>query len=123
MIIKEELTKTFEEGTDNEYSVKIPTHVDGKIGAVNNVFGGGNAAKIYGDTNVNIGTEAKQKLVVIKDSGDPDYESDGVTPKTQEMDVVGADIRGNVYGGGNKAEVTGNTNVVIGKQSATSVTP
>ena len=121
--ISTELTKTFEEGTDNEYSVKIPTHVDGKIGAINNVFGGGNAAKIYGDTNVNIGTEAKQKLVVIKDSGDPDYESDGVTPKTQEMDVVGADIRGNVYGGGNKAEVTGNTNVVIGKQSATSVTP
>lgn len=121
--ISTELTKTFEEGTDNEYSVKIPTHVDGKIGAINNVFGGGNAAKIYGDTNVNIGTEAKQKLVVIKDSGDPDYESDGVTPKTQEMDVVGADIRGNVYGGGNAAEVTGNTNVVIGKQSATSVTP
>ena len=28
--------------------------------------------------------------------------------------VVGADIRGNVYGGGNNAEVTGNTNVVIG---------
>ena len=122
--ISTELTKTFEEGTDNEYSVKIPTHVDGKIGAINNVFGGGNAAKIYGDTNVNIGTEAKQKLVVIKDSGDPDYESDGVTPKTQEMDVVGADIRGNVYGGGNNAEVTGNTNVVIGTDgTSTTTTP
>jgi len=29
--------------------------------------------------------------------------------------VVGADIRGNVYGGGNAADVTGNTNVVIGR--------
>jgi hypothetical protein len=32
------------------------------------------------------------------------------------MAVVGADIRGNVYGGGNKAKVTGNTNVIIGKE-------
>ena len=31
--------------------------------------------------------------------------------------VKGADIRGNVYGGGNAAEVTGDTNVVIGKSS------
>ena len=30
--------------------------------------------------------------------------------------VVGADIRGNVYGGGNAADVTGRTNVVIGKE-------
>jgi hypothetical protein len=27
------------------------------------------------------------------------------------------DIRGNVYGGGNNAEVTGNTNVNIGKKN------
>jgi hypothetical protein len=30
---------------------------------------------------------------------------------------VGADIRGNVYGGGNEAQVTGNTNVVVGKEA------
>ena len=30
--------------------------------------------------------------------------------------VLGADIRGNVYGGGNNAEVTGNTDVIIGKK-------
>ena len=29
--------------------------------------------------------------------------------------VIGVDIRGNVYGGGNAAEVTGRTNVIIGK--------
>ena len=30
--------------------------------------------------------------------------------------VIGVDIRDNVYGGGNNAEVTGNTNVNIGKR-------
>ena len=35
----------------------------------------------------------------------------------EKKDVIGADIRGNVYGGGNNADVTGNTNVVIGKRS------
>ena len=34
----------------------------------------------------------------------------------QKLSVVGADIRGNVYGGGNEAEVTGSANVVIGKK-------
>ena len=31
--------------------------------------------------------------------------------------IKGADIRGNVYGGGNNADVTGNTKVVIGKKA------
>ena len=35
----------------------------------------------------------------------------------EKKDVLGVDIRGNVYGGGNEAEVTGNTNVNIGKKS------
>jgi hypothetical protein len=37
--------------------------------------------------------------------------------KDVEKDVIGVDIRGNVYGGGNNAEVTGNTNVTIGKKT------
>ena len=82
----------------------VPSHAKNTIGAINNVFGGGNAAKVIGSTNVNIGTEDKQTYVSIED------ESERV--KT----VVGADIRGNVYGGGNNAEVTGNTNVVVGKE-------
>ena len=118
------ITKTFEEGTENEYTVTIPTHEDRKIGAINNVYGGGNAAKVWGDTNVNIGTEAKQKLVKLDDSGNPLYtDAEKTIPQTEEMDVVGADIRGNVYGGGNAAEVTGNTNVVIGKDGTTTTTP
>ena len=77
---------------------------------LDNVFGGGNAAKVIGSTSVNIGTEATQTFVSVDDD-----------PATTEVNekvrtVVGADIRGNVYGGGNNAEVTGDTNVVIGKK-------
>jgi hypothetical protein len=77
--------------------------MSGKIGGINNVFGGGNAAKVNGNTNVNIGT-----LSTV------DYVTKGTGTA---IPVVGADIRGNVYGGGNNAEVTGNTNVTIGKKT------
>ena len=38
------------------------------------------------------------------------------TTYCQKKMVKGVDIRGNVYGGGNNAPVTGDTNVVIGKK-------
>ena len=127
--------------------VTLPSHTKGKIGAVNNVFGGGNAAKVIGNTNVNVGTEAV--VYVIKEvaasssvagyytrSGQGTTSSpytytkatgtavDGTTYYEQKT-VKGADIRGNVYGGGNNAEVTGNTNVVIGRDGTlpTTTTP
>ena len=34
----------------------------------------------------------------------------------EKQDVLGADIRGDVYGGGNNAEVTGDAKVKIGKK-------
>ena len=92
-------TITYSDGT----SVTMPTHEAGKIGAIGTVFGGGNAAQVVGNTNVNIGTEATIK-----------YTSDAASDPART--VKGADIRGNVFGGGNKAEVTGNTNVIIGKE-------
>ncbi|MBO5847530.1 MAG: hypothetical protein J6Q71_08420, partial [Bacteroidales bacterium] len=49
---------------------------------VGNIFGGGNAAEVKGNTNVNI---------------------------------TGGNVLHNVYGGGNQANVTGQTNVVIGQ--------
>ena len=70
----------------DESSVTLPTRNSGAIGAIGTVFGGGNAAPVIGNTQVNIGTTTGK-----------------------------ADIRGNVYGGGNQADVTGKTNVVIGK--------
>jgi len=89
------------DGTD-DYNVTLIAHEDGEMGVIGNVYGGGNAAKVIGDTHVHIGTKATEK-----------FESDKV-----EKTVSGADIRGNVYGGGNNAEVTGNTDVQIGQAKA-----
>lgn len=127
-------TKTYD---DND-GKPIPSHKSGKIGAINNVFGGGNAAKVIGAPSVNIGT-TEYEYTTISDSeitvGTTDvstyytrtntgsYEqATGVAQENttyyKRVAVVGADIRGNVYGGGNNAEVTGNTNVTIGKENA-----
>lgn len=102
---------------DDETSVTLPSHNAGAIGAIGTVFGGGNAAKVIGDTHVNIGT---LESVIFKT---PETNNDG-TPTTEierTHKVEGADIRENVYGGGNKADVTGKTNVTIGQQPV--VTP
>ena len=82
-------------------SITLPNHAPGKIGAIGTVFGGGNAAKVYGDTHVNIGT-----LTTITYASGNDH---------SPIPVVGASIVGDVFVGGNAAEVTGNTYVNIGK--------
>ena len=110
----------------------IPSHAKGKIGAINTVFGGGNSAKVIGNTTVNIGTLSEVyvvKQVTVGDAVSSYYirNDDGTysaatgtaaegTTYYEKKDVVGVDIRGNVYGGGNNAEVTGSTNVHIGKE-------
>ena len=80
---------------------------NGSIGVIGNIYGGGNEAKVEGDTHVSIGNLQEVEINTL----------DKVEGNFQKKPVVGADIRGNVYGGGNKAEVTGNTNVVVGKSS------
>ena len=116
--------------TPNHYP--IPSHVKGKMGAITNVFGGGNAAKVIGNTNVNIATLDKVyvvKQVAVGDdvsslftrNNDGTYTAatgtavDGTT-YYEKKDVQGVDIRGNVYGGGNNAKVTGDSKVKIGKK-------
>ena len=102
--------KSLEDGT----TVKLYARkADGKMGVIGNVFGGGNAAKVIGNTNVMIGTEAEQEMESLRTT---DATTGTVT--VVKKPVIGADIRGNVYGGGNAAEVTGKTNVVIGKKAA-----
>ena len=96
---------------DGADKVKLYPHTDGKMGVIGNVFGGGNAAKVIGNTKVNIGTTTKETFVSLTDNAET------TDVDEREKTVVGADIRGNVYGGGNNAEVTGNTNVVIGKKN------
>ena len=87
--------------------VNIPTFTANKIGVIGTVYGGGNQAKVVGDTHVNIGTKATI-----------DFET-GIDGAAARKDVVpeGANIQGNVYGGGNQAEVTGSTNVIIGQEA------
>ena len=154
----------------NHYSV--PSHAKGAIGAINNVFGGGNAAKVIGTPHVNIGTEAGDEVyepvtatLTAGTTSVADYYTvaaatgtavantvyykkigeryspvtDPITVGTTsvanyytvtaasgtaaegttyyEKKTVAVDIRGNVFGGGNNAEVDGNTNVVIGKRN------
>lgn len=91
---------------DQNYSVTTPRHTQGNIGTIGTVFGGGNAAKVTGETYVNIG----DKL-----GGNIEMETmELINGSKQTIQVLGADIIGNVYGGGNNAEVTGGTHVQIG---------
>ena len=107
------------------------------MGAINEVFGGGNAAKVIGSTTVNIATQEEVYLVKQVSVGDAltglytrsgagttaspfvYTEATGTAEEHvtyyEKRKVLGVDIKGNVYGGGNNAEVTGATNVTIGK--------
>lgn len=91
---------------NQQITVDIPAFTANKIGGIGMVYGGGNAAKVDGNTHVNIGTQSTIDFVTGVDSAQPQT---GVP-------VEGVNIIGNVYGGGNKADVTGSTNVVVGKQ-------
>lgn len=167
-------------GTGYDSGYPIPYHKKGAIGAINDVFGGGNLAKVIGNPTVNIGTEAGEEVyaavevatgtsvadyyvhrnagytaatgtavegttyyqknnetegytVVSVNTGDSvegyytyseaGYEKasgNAVSGTTYYLKTVKAvDIRGNVFGGGNNAEVEGDTNVVIGKKITT----
>ena len=127
-------------GTGYDSGYPIPYHKKGAIGAINDVFGGGNLAKVIGNPTVNIGTEAGEEVYVaveVKEgeelkgyctrTGEGTTESpyqyseltEGTAPNTAIYylkTVKAVDIRGNVFGGGNNAVVTGNTEVVIGKK-------
>ena len=116
--------------TPNNYP--IPSHAKGKMGAIYNVFGGGNAAKVIGNATVNIATLEEVYVVKQVTVGDDVTEyytrkKDGTyeaaigtavegTTYYEKKDVLGADIRDNVYGGGNNAEVTGDATVNVGKR-------
>jgi hypothetical protein len=94
--------------------------VDGRIGTIGDVFGGGNAAKVIGNTQVNIGTATGEdinmiSLPILDADGNPVLDANNKPTYTKKR-VLGANITGNVYGGGNNAEVTGSANVTIGKQ-------
>ena len=84
----------------SEGDVTLPEHTAGAIGVIGEVFGGGNAADVVGNTTVNIGTAETVDYVSTAEEG---------------IEVKGANILGNVYGGGNNANVSGKANVVVGR--------
>lgn len=84
-----------------------PEHKKGEIGAIGNVFGGGNLADVIGNTSINIGTETEIAFVST-----PAHLT--VNAETGKYPVSGANITGSVYGGGNAADIDGNTTVTIG---------
>ena len=85
------------------------------IGVIGNVYGGGNSGRVKGNTTVNIGTATSVGYVTeplhIGTKG-TDY-TQNETDHLYYAAVVGANITGNVFGGGNKAEVTGDSQVNI----------
>jgi hypothetical protein len=84
----------------SEGDVTLPEHMAGAIGVIGEVFGGGNAADVIGNTTVNIGTAETVDYVSAAEKG---------------IKVEGANILGNVYGGGNNANVSGKASVVVGR--------
>ena len=120
-------------GYDATAGYSIPAHEADSIGSIGTVFGGGNAARVIGNTNVNVGTQVGDEVydVVTVAAGanvSAYYTRSGNTYTAAsgtavagttyyEKKKVAVRIIGNVFGGGNKAEVTGNTNVVVGKKS------
>ena len=119
-------------GYDDGYP--IPSHAKNTIGAIQNVFGGGNQAEVIGTPHVMVGTQEYVEIVTASGnvtgyytrtgegtSENPYVYKDAKGTATENTKyykkVEGVDIRGNVYGGGNNAEVTGDTKVVIGKEA------
>ena len=90
----------------SEGNVTLPEHTAGAIGVIGEVFGGGNAADVIGNTTVNIGTA--ETVDYVSTAEDEDSPRKGIK-------VEGANILGNVYGGGNNANVSGKASVVVGR--------
>ena len=128
-----------QDNTDKIATIWQPARAAGAIGTIGNVFGGGNEADVKGDTYVNIGTASYVTETVAAGTNVDGYytrSGEGTTAspyvyteivsdtpaalgETYYKKVIGVNITGNVYGGGNAANVTGDTNVVIGKETTT----
>ncbi len=100
----------------DEASNTVSCTIDDEIGTIGHIFGGGDQANINGNATVNIGTEPTVTIWnYVYD------EHNNITQSTSsEAAVLGAHITGNVYGGGDHAAVTGNTQVnICAKENAT----
>ncbi len=102
---------TLKDPSNVSYVLALPGRAANAIGGIGTVYGGGNAAPVFGETNVFIGTKEKIKYVSIADNPDT------TNVDESEEETRGVDIRGDVFGAGlgETATVTGNANVVVGR--------
>ena len=84
--------------------------IDDAIGTIGAVYGGGNQGRVRGNSTVNIGTST---TVPIIDQVTKDGEGKIINITYKDATVLGAHITGDVFGGGNLADVNGNTEVNI----------
>ena len=113
------------DGESTYYEKLVTGDIDEAIGTIGSVYGGGKQGQVIGDAQVNIGSLTEIPIMkrnasgVIVDTSDQSiYDGEG----KQRSDAViayvnkpvkGAHIIGDVFGGGEKAEVTGSTEVFI----------
>ena len=99
------------------YKKQVTGHIDDAIGTIGNVYGGGQRGKVDGSTEVNIGTATEVDIMErdedhkIKATYDTDGKITNISYVSQS--VLGAHITGDVFGGGEEANVTGSTEVNI----------
>lgn len=103
------------EGTDTlPYGISWGTNgnivIPNEAGSIGDIFGGGNAGAVYGNTNVKIGTGTKFKTDNKVANKHLNATEDTVAEE------VAVTITGSVFGGGEKAIVSGNTDVKIGEE-------
>ncbi len=115
------------------YEKSVKGKIAKSIGTIGNVYGGGQQGQVDGNTLVNIGTASTVKImkrdgdgVILDTSEQSIYDIDGkmrpgVTIATTDETVLGAHIDGDVFGGGERAEVTGNAVVKYCTQDYSSV--
>ena len=104
--------------------------VNAGIGTIGNVFGGCFEGALVGNTKINIGTETQVKILkrdettkaIVDAEGHEIYLNGklikGKTVAYVDKPVVGVHITGNVYGGGERADITRNTDVNIGAKDS-----
>ena len=95
--------------TGNAIPNLVAGRIKDEIGTIGDVYGGGNEGDVVGNSAVNICTE--KDITFTKSEGHVPVH---LTPNDAgKYDVLGAHIDGDVFGGGNKGNVTGNATVNI----------
>ena len=102
------------------YELSVTGDIKAGIGTIGNIYGGGNEGEVKGSSVVNIGTSTTvpiMKRVGVDNTGDIDADVDGSGKITAiryiNKPVLGANIEGDVFGGGYVKDVTGNATVNI----------